>query len=227
MPLVLLVPGLLDVAAEALAACAPLSRVAAHGHAERVDDAEVELLRALAIDAVPAPLAALGAGLDVGGDWVARADPVTALVSHEDVRISARVDDLADDEAVAMRTLLDLHFADDALAFVAPRRDTWFVRSPSSHDVAWLPLAAVVDRPLRTRLPSGNDAKRWRRWWTEVQMLLHEQPLATREHHPVTALWFSGGGHLPLHLVCSSDYQLRDRFRSTNASSSQLLHIPA
>jgi hypothetical protein len=197
MPLILLAPGLLDVDAGALAACAPLSRVAARAAGESVDDGEAELLRALGIDAAPAPLAALGAGLDVGTDWVARADPVTVQVTHEDVRIVGRVDDLADDEADALRALLDRHFATDALAFAAPRRDAWFVRSPAPHAVALLPLAAVVDRPLRERLPTGEEAGRWRRWWTEVQMLLQDQPVAARRHAPVNALWFSGAGRLP------------------------------
>jgi hypothetical protein len=197
MPLALLVPGLLDVDAAALASCAPLARVAALGEAQAVDDAESELLRVLDIPAAVAPLAALGAGVDVGGDWVARADPVSTVVSHEDVRIVGRVDDLAEDETTALIALLDRHFADDALAFVAPRADALFVRSRAPHEVATPPLAAVVGRPLRERLPSGPDARRWRRWWTEVQMLLHEHPLAAREPSPVNALWFSGAGTLP------------------------------
>jgi len=197
MPLVLLVPGLLDVDAAVLAACAPLSRVAARAAGEPVDDAEAELLRAFGIDAGTAPLAALGAGLQVGSDWVARADPVSTLVTHEDVRIVARVDDLAAGESGALLALLNGHFAGDGLAFAAPRLDAWFVHSREPHAVALLPLAAAVDRPLRDRLPAGDDAKRWRRWWTEVQMLLHDQPVAARERAPVTALWFSGAGRLP------------------------------
>jgi hypothetical protein len=197
MPLVLSVPGLLDVDADALAACAPLSRVAARGRGERADDADAAMLQALGIEVVVAPLAALGAGLDVGGDWIARADPVTTLVTHEDVRIVSRVDDLAEDEVRALRALLDRHFADDGLAFAAPRPEAWFVRSREPHAVAFLPLAAVVDRALRERLPTGADAARWRRWWTEIQMLLHDQPVAARERAPVDALWFSGAGTLP------------------------------
>jgi hypothetical protein len=107
------------------------------------------------------------------------------------------VDDLSDDEVHGLLTLLDTHFAEDGLAFAAPRRDAWFVRSRAHQDVVTVPLAAAMQRPLRARLPSGPDARRWRRWWTEVQMLLHEHPLATRSGAPVNALWFSAAGALP------------------------------
>jgi hypothetical protein len=196
MPLALAVPGLLDVAAEALAACEALRRVAGRTHGRNVDDADTEMLRALGVDAPTAPLAALGAGLDAGTDWIARADPVTAFVTHEDVRILGRVDDLADAEASTLLALLQRHFADDGLAFAAPRADAWFVRTATAQQVDLVPLVTAVDRPLRSRLPTGRDAGRWRRWWTEAQMLLHEHPLAAREHAPVNALWFAGGGTL-------------------------------
>lgn len=195
--LALLVPRLLDLDAATLAACGALAHVAARARAEVVDGAEAALLRALGIEAAAAPLAALGAGIDVGGDWVARADPVTTHVSHDDVRIVARVDDLRDDEVAALRALLERHFAEDGLAFAAPRRDAWFVRSAVPHALDTVPLGAAVGRPLRSRLPSGADAKRWRRWWTEVQMLLHGQPVAARERAPVHALWFADAGCLP------------------------------
>jgi hypothetical protein len=198
MPATLLAPGLLDVDAAALASDATLRRVAARATAAAVDDGESELLRLLGLPAMAAaPLAALGAGLEVGSDWVARADPVTTLVTHDDVRIVARVDDLDEPEARALRILLDRHFADDGLAFAAARRDAWFVRSARPHALEAAPLATVVGRPLRDRLPGGSDAARWRRWWTEVQMLLHEHPLGLRATAPVHALWFASGATLP------------------------------
>ncbi len=196
MPLALLVPGLPDVAADALAACSALRRVAGRTQGRNVADADAEVLRALGVDAPTAPLAALGAGLDAGTDWIARADPVTAFVSHEDVRILGRVEDLTDAEVAALLALLQRHFGDDGLAFAAPRADTWFVRTATPQHVELAPLTAAIDRPLRPHLPAGRDAGRWRRWWTETQMLLHEHQLAAREHAPVNALWFAGGGTL-------------------------------
>lgn len=194
MPLGLLLPGLVDVDAAALAACAPLARLAAHARGEAVDDADAALLQAAGVDAAVAPLAAAGAGLADGSAWVARADPVTTLLTHDDVRVVARVDDLDAGEAAALATLLDAHFAADGLRFVAPRADAWFVLADRPHAVAFTPLSAATSRPLRARLPVGDDARRWRRWWTEVQMLLHAHPLGARPRHPVGTLWFSAAG---------------------------------
>ena len=197
MPLALLVPGLLDVATDALASAPALRRIAARATPQAAEDADDALLRALGLPATAAPFAALGAGLAVGGDWVARADPVSVELTREDVRIIARVDDLAHDEAGTLLALLARHFADDGLAFAAPRPDAWFVHSSRPYAVALPSLTAALRGPLRTQLPHGDDAKPWRRWWTEVQMLLHEHPLALRTPAPVHALWFSAPGTLP------------------------------
>jgi hypothetical protein len=155
------------------------------------------MLEALGIDAAAAPLAALGAGVDVGSRWVARADPVAMSVTHDDVRIAARVDDLDAREASDLLARLSAHFADDGLAFAAPRPDAWFVTSERPFELRTTPVDAAVGRPLRDRLPSGADAAPWLRWLTESQMLLHEHALAARASQPVNGLWFSQGGALP------------------------------
>ena len=86
-------------------------------------DLDSALIACAGIDAPVAPLAALGAGLDVGTRWVARADPVSVDVGRDDVRIRARVDDLDADEAHALASLLRTHFADDGIAFACARSD--------------------------------------------------------------------------------------------------------
>jgi hypothetical protein len=61
------------------------------------------------------------------------------------------------------------------------------------------PLSAVHGAILPS-LPGGNDSKQWRRWMSEMQMLLHEHPAnAARESRgrvPVTGIWISDGGHI-------------------------------
>jgi hypothetical protein len=195
MHVTLVVPALLALPHEALQATPALGRLAAD--AMRVaPDADSALLRALALDVPAAPLAALGAGVDVGTRWVMRADPVTMTVSHDDVRVDARVDDLDQDERATLMHLVATHFAADALVFEAPRADAWFVTSEAPFELETTPVDAAIGRPLRDRLPAGRDAARWRRWMTEAQMLLHEHPLASRQR-PVNALWFSHAGRLP------------------------------
>jgi hypothetical protein len=195
MELVLVAPGLLALAPEALACDATLSRIAAAAEPIVVDDLDQALLGALDMVVPAAPLAALGAGMDPAGRFVIRADPVTMRVTHDDVRIAARVDDLDAREVATLVTMLDEHFAAEGLSFLAPRGDAWFAACHAAQEIAATPLDAAVGRTLRPCLPTGTDAGRWRRWLTEAQMLLHEHALGARAH-PVHGLWFSGGGML-------------------------------
>jgi len=193
MELVLVAPGILALPNEALARERTLSRIAGSSQPVVVDDLDRALIETLGANLPSAPLAATGAGVTLTGRFAIRADPVTMRVTHDDVRIAARVDDLDSVEAQALAALLDAHFAVEGLGFLAPRSDTWFATSEAAHEIATTPLDAAVGRALRPCLPTGRDAARWRRWLNETQMLLHGHPLGAREH-PVNGLWFSGGG---------------------------------
>jgi hypothetical protein len=214
----LVVPGLLALAPDALARNATLSRIAALAMVTEETDLEHAILADASLQAAPAPLAALGAGVAVADRWVTRADPVSIVVGREDARLRDVVDDLSDAERATLLDLLGGHFSADGLAFAAPRADAWFASMRVEQQVDFVPVRRAFDVPLRTLLPSGSDAARWRRWLTEAQMLLHEHPLAQRAR-PVNAIWFSGGGTLPpldrpasLH-ACASDGRAGDLVR--------------
>ena len=193
----LVVPGLLSLPSDVLARDAALARLAAMSTVEEVADLEQAILADVSLQqAAPAPLAALGAGVDVADRWVARADPVSIVVGREDARLHDVVDDLSEAERATLVGLLDTHFSADGLAFASPRSDAWFASMRVPQHVDFVPVRRTFDVPLRPLLPSGDDAARWRRWLTEAQMLLHEHPLAERPR-PVNAIWFSGAGTLP------------------------------
>ena len=196
MRITLVVPGLLSLPTDALARDAALSRMAALASPSRERDLESAILADIPLDAAPAPLAALGAGVDVGARWVARADPVSLVVGRDDARIDDVVHDLADREREVLLELLDAHFAADGIFIAAPRADAWFALTDASQSVSGVSAEIALGASLRELLPSGADAGRWRRFVTESQMLLHEHPLAARTR-PVTSLWISGGGVLP------------------------------
>jgi hypothetical protein len=196
MRLVLVVPGLTAQPREALLRHASLRRLAPAQH-RAAPDLDSALLAALDFDVAAAPLACLGAGIDPGRRWVVRADPVTMTVTRDDVRLDARVDDLDAEQSAALADLLNHHFKEDGLEFVAARNDAWFAISERTFDVQGGSVDAAIGRGLRERLPAGADAALWRRWWTEAQMLLHEHPLAERAANPVNGLWFSQAGTLP------------------------------
>ncbi|MCC6868660.1 MAG: hypothetical protein IT522_07545 [Burkholderiales bacterium] len=154
---------------------------------------------ALPAECAIAPIAALGAGFDPAQQYVLRADPVTLIAGRDDVLLAGRVDDLDVDEAAALRASLAAHFAGDGLAFHTPRPDAWFVTATAAIPVETSPLPAITG-PLHPHLPRGPHGGTWRRWLSEMQMLLHEHPVnAAREangRRPVTGIWIAGGGVL-------------------------------
>lgn len=144
-------------------------------------------------------LAALG-GEPGNAYWLA-ADPVTLTVGRDDIRFTARVDDLARADADALLATLNAHFAADGLAFIAPVPDAFFVRVAGAPRLTTHPPDEASGRSLRTLLPEGPDADTWRRWQSEIQMLLFAHPVNVERERtgraPANSLWFSYGGTLP------------------------------
>lgn len=201
MRLLLVIPGL-AAAVRADPARAPhvLARLAALGGLEEIDgDPDRVILQwsGAAPGVALAPLAALGAGFDPGERYVLRADPVALVAGRDDVLCAGRVDDLTGDDAAALRDTLAAHFGADGLAFHVPRPDAWFITAAAHVPVDTTALAQVTG-PLQPHLPAGPNGKTWRRWLSEMQMLLHAHPVnAAREARgqlPVTGIWIAEGG---------------------------------
>jgi len=187
---------------DVLAGIAAVARLSSYGRRDAITgDPDAALLEAAgAPHGTPlAPLAARGAGLDTGAAYVLRADPVALVAGRDDVLLAGRVDDLAPEEAQALLAVLNPHFATDGLAFHSPRADAWFVTASDHVPVEADPIA--VNEPIHPRLPRGEHGGTWRRWLSEMQMLLHAHPVnAAREaagRAPVTGIWISGGGIAP------------------------------
>jgi hypothetical protein len=203
MRLTLAVPRLFALDRAALSTLPALGRLAHYAGSPTVASGDIDLVLASARNpgaASPvAPLAALGAGFDPGESYVLRADPVSLVAGRNDIALAGRVDDLDADEAAALIATLNAHFAGDGLVFRAPRPDAWFVMAREPPALSTTPLACVRGA-MHRHLPTGDDASRWRRWMSEMQMLLHEHPAgrtrAARAQSPVTGIWLSGGGTL-------------------------------
>ncbi|MFO1312224.1 MAG: hypothetical protein U1F41_09195 [Burkholderiales bacterium] len=181
-----------------------LARLASFGTREDAGDADAAVAALLGVTGhAIAPLAARGAGLDPADAYVLRADPVTFVAGRDDVLLAGRVDDLGEEHAASLVATLGRHFAQDGIAFHAPRADAWFALA-SAH----VPVEAdppLTDQPIGARLPRGPHGATWRRWLSEMQMLLHEHPVnQAREAAglpPATGIWISGGGRLPRSLA--------------------------
>jgi hypothetical protein len=148
-----------------------------------------------------APLRLAALGVDPGAAFWLAADPVTLTVGRSDVRLAGVVDDLSRAAADALVATLNAHFAGDGLAFVAPRPNAFFVRAATSTRLATQPPGAALGRPLHQLLPEGADAGAWRRWQSEIEMLLHEHPVNVERERagqsPANSVWFSCGGTMP------------------------------
>ncbi|CAG1001239.1 hypothetical protein BURK1_02875 [Burkholderiales bacterium] len=202
------VPGLASLDRAALASSRPLARLASWTTARAEPRGFAAALLAAAGAPAPdaahdvpaAPLAALGAGVDPRASFVLAAEPVHLIAGREDVSVAARVDDLDADEARALVAALNAHFASDGIAFAAPRPDTWFATMDARQDLVTVPLDDAVGSMMSSHMPAGGAARTWRRWTTEIQMLLHAHPVNLERERAGRAvcngLWFWGGGTL-------------------------------
>jgi len=201
MHLQLVLPSLLalprDVLAKSTALASLASRASPPQHLPRGLDAVTLAAAGLTPDTPIAPLAARGAGLTVTSGTIARADPVTMVAGRDDVLLGGRVDDVSAADAEAFIALLNAHFASDGLNFVAARPDAWFVQFDDLAVPQTTPLAQVHGA-LHAHQPRGEHAARWKRWNSEMQMLLHEHALnVARERNgqvPVTGVWIADAG---------------------------------
>jgi len=96
--------------------------------------------------------------------------------------------------------------------------DRWFLMIDPPWDIEAVALAAALDCSLQDVLPRGDDALRWRKLLTEVQIAWHAHPVndtrAERNVPVVNGLWLHGGGSeseldSPFAAVWSDDLALR------------------
>ncbi len=201
MQLTLVLPSMLSLPPALLAAAPGLAALAQRAPPPHHDDAGIDAVLLAAARLPPttplAPLAARGAGVALEAGTIARADPVALIAGRDDVLLGGRVDDLSDADARAFIERLNSHFATDGLRFVAPRPDTWFVHVAGLEMPHTTPLEQVRGA-IHAHMPHGVQAAQWKRWLSEMQMLLHDDPRnAARERAgrlPVTAIWIADAG---------------------------------
>ncbi|MEP6996407.1 MAG: hypothetical protein ABI900_02100 [Betaproteobacteria bacterium] len=207
MQLTLVVPGLLDFAqaepARGDAQGDALARLLATGvPAAAHDGATAVACAALGIakqrDWPVAPLLASAANLDPGNAFWLLAEPVMLVVGQQDVQLAAVVDDLSADEAMELLTTFNAHFAGDGLHFFAATPARWLIAATATQELVTHPADDALGAPIFPFLPGGPDAARWRRWQSEMQMLLFSHPVTAKREHEgraeVNGVWLSGGG---------------------------------
>jgi len=203
MQLTLVVPGLAGVPDELRASVPALARLASRSTLAQLEvdlDAAIVMASGAPRETPVAPLAARGAGFDPGTAYTLRADPVAFVAGRDDVLLAGRVADLTGEEAHALVSGLNRHFAADGVVFHAPRADAWFATAREAVPVATHPLASIGG-PIEPHLPEGDNGRIWRRWLSEMQMLLHDNAMNVQREASglaqVTGIWISGGGAMP------------------------------
>jgi hypothetical protein len=147
-----------------------------------------------------APWLAHAAGIDAGGAYWLCADPARYLVGATDAYLAGLLDDVDAADAATLVALLNAHFAGDGIRFLAPTPTHWFVCADPAPQIVTRPPDAALGAALAPHLAAGPDATRWRKWHTEMQMLLFEHAVNRRREAgglaPVDSVWLWGGGRL-------------------------------
>lgn len=168
---------------------------------------------------VPAgwPEAALTRQLDVGDaadtHWL-RADPAHFRAEMAHVRllgcgaVSLALD--ADDARTLVAALAPV-FGDEGFELSAPVAGRWYLRAFASNAVpdfpAMLAPAQAIGRDIFEIWPEDPIGKRWRRLFSEAQIVLAQHPLNRARVEAgkpaVNGLWFHGAGRLPRQVTTS------------------------
>lgn len=139
-----------------------------------------------------------------------RADPVHLRADqHRLVLFDAVHLHITAEEAQALAEAFNQVYAADGLRLEAPTPLHWYLHVPKQPELRTTPLARVLGRDIDACLPNGHDARTWRRFLNEVQMLFHDHPVnrarEARGQALINSLWLWGGGR-PLSTV-ANDWQ--------------------
>ncbi|MDR2239128.1 MAG: hypothetical protein LBE33_01640 [Zoogloeaceae bacterium] len=146
----------------------------------------------------------LGDGGAPGNDVWLCADPSHLRFARDTLALDAAGPDLNAGEAAQLAAALNAHLSDvddDFGELFAPHPRRWYLRVKRQPRIVTQPPSALAGRTLEPFLPRGEDARDWRRFINETQVLLHNHPVnAAREaagRPTANSLWPWGAGVLP------------------------------
>lgn len=148
------------------------------------------------------PVAPLTLAIDGGepGDayWL-RADPVHLQARRDQLRLAeSDMLGISQQEADALAAILNRHFADHGMTFLAARPGRWYLRLARRPEISTCAPGMAAGGNIDAFLPAGKDALRWHGIANEIQMLLHEHPVnkarEARNELTINSIWLWGGG---------------------------------
>jgi hypothetical protein len=134
--------------------------------------------------------------------WRIIASPVHLVADHATLHFPPQPDPLlSDEESRALMASCQDHFAGEGWQLEYGDANSWYLRVNGSTSITTTPVSEAVGKPLFEALPQGNDARIWRRWTNEVQMLFHTHAVNDARHvrgkPSINSLWFWGEGYQP------------------------------
>lgn len=141
---------------------------------------------------------------------VLRADPVHLRADQQRlVLFDAEHLHITLEEAQALVETFNQLYVADGLRLEAPTPTRWYLHLSKQPELRTTPLARALGRDIDPCLPTGHEAREWRRFLNEVQMLFHDHPVnrarEARGQALINSLWLWGGGR-PLAAV-AHDWQ--------------------
>ncbi len=134
--------------------------------------------------------------------WL-RADPVHMQADRDNIVLFAAQElAIQQEEADSLIAELNATYADLDWVFEATDPQRWYLHIPTSPRIRCTPLADMIGRNVRDRMPDGEDRLFWHRTLNEIQMLFYQSPvnLARRESgvSEINSVWIWGNGEQAL-----------------------------
>jgi hypothetical protein len=124
-------------------------------------------------------------------------DPVHFALARDHMLVN-RLDAGAPPEAVAELMKVGATVAELHDARIVEQRGHWFLRTETPWHLSTTALDGALGRSLTECWPEGQDARRWRRLLTEIQVEWHQHPIneqRTEQGQPeINGLWLHGSG---------------------------------
>lgn len=199
--IVLLVPELEALLAEAGQAPGRLVAIMARGQRRQLDELhyQSELICGQALS--PAALSRqIDKPSEAGGYWL-RADPIGLRPDLNAVWLQTGFEFPAPEApgaeaAAGLIAELQQLFQDEGLSFDLPHPGRGYLRLDRTPECRFHPPWQLAGLSMDHVLPEGPEQQRWRRLLNECQMLMHQAAQGSEASLP-QGLWFWGAGSLP------------------------------
>ena len=128
-----------------------------------------------------------------------RVDPVYVRPGLAEVTLQRGEEiDIEAYEASALCEELNQHFGGQPALLEAPTPTRWYIKCTTVPSFAGPPPSLAAAGWVEDLFPTGSEAREWRSWLNEAQMVLHastiNQARAGLGKVPVNSLWLWGGG---------------------------------